>query len=266
MASSSSFLATRYSPFSLPRISLASLSIAATSAACCVFSAISFLRAAISLSSFVTASVSSSMVREVLAAVRVSLARSASHVSLCSKSLTSSSLRTSSMESMASMTSVKWLLPAASFVARSDRRTSAALRPASRSASAAETARRWLAAVLRPTWRNTADWSCDAKDFLKRSRASSLWRIEIALLMAASSPTRSCLRSFHSSFLSASASLTCWTYVLSLPTCAVSLSISAVESALDMPLAPFSPASSLSASWALDSSPVLLPMSLSKVV
>merc|ERR1719162_269071 len=58
------------------------------------------------------------------------------------------------------------------------------------------------------------DW--DLREDLNMSRASSLWRIAIALLMASISPARSSCLSFHSAFLVAKSFAVCSMKPLSL--------------------------------------------------
>mmetsp|Transcript_31025 Transcript_31025/g.82632 ORF Transcript_31025/g.82632 Transcript_31025/m.82632 type:complete len:215 (+) Transcript_31025:561-1205(+) len=209
LASLSSLSVAIQSACSFSRISVASLSSCLVSATCWVFASISAVSSAILLLSAVIWSLSSSMAREVAMASRVSAARSASHCSFFARSSSASFWSKSSILSTAAMTSSKWPTVAASAIA---------LRRASRL---------WRAAALRTLMadeerdeeatctKEAALLSWEANDFLNRSRASSLCMISTAFEMAASSPVRNTVRSFHSCFFSARAFCTCSMYVLS---------------------------------------------------
>mmetsp|Transcript_39111 Transcript_39111/g.99314 ORF Transcript_39111/g.99314 Transcript_39111/m.99314 type:complete len:234 (-) Transcript_39111:126-827(-) len=174
------------------------------------------------------------MAREVAMASRVSAARSASHCSFFARSSSSSFWSTSNILSMAATTSPKWLTVAASAIAL--KRASRLWRAAALRTLTADEER-----VEEATCTNEAALlSWEANDFLNRSRASSLFMISTAFEIAASSPVRNSVRSFHSCFFSARAVCTCSMYFLSLSICSVSESNSSCDSSLDKPLAPFS--------------------------
>mmetsp|Transcript_91534 Transcript_91534/g.179277 ORF Transcript_91534/g.179277 Transcript_91534/m.179277 type:complete len:213 (-) Transcript_91534:150-788(-) len=203
------------------------------------------------------ASVCSSMVRDARIAARVSSARVFSQSSLVFKSLSSSLCSSASMLSIASMTSSKWPeVIDAMRAANAERRLSLAPAAAARNASTAE--RRGTEAPLpEETCKKKKPPSWEAKERLKVSRASSLWRMAIALLMAASSPSRRLFRSFHSAFFASSADFTSPMYFVSSVTCFVRSPISAFASSLDNARAPFSfTIFSNASSAALNSSPL----------
>mmetsp|Transcript_13503 Transcript_13503/g.30676 ORF Transcript_13503/g.30676 Transcript_13503/m.30676 type:complete len:247 (-) Transcript_13503:745-1485(-) len=197
---------------------------------------------AISPMSLVIVSLISSMSREANAAFRVSVALSCSQPSLFFRSFDSSFCKAETILSMASMTASKWPPEeAATRAARADNRLS----PLAAAASFITVAATWIcraAASIRLRRRLTCkrDSPCDAKDFLKLSRASSLCRIATASLMAFISFIRRSLRAFHSSFLASSAVFVWVMYSPSSLTCVSSASISACASALVKPRAPFS--------------------------
>mmetsp|Transcript_20727 Transcript_20727/g.54918 ORF Transcript_20727/g.54918 Transcript_20727/m.54918 type:complete len:201 (+) Transcript_20727:1009-1611(+) len=139
------------------------------------------------------------------------------------------------------MTTLSSCPPVCMRAASCARRASSVVRTAARSTWTAA-ARRTACSVVVASWRKKkpAPLSWEAKDFLKRSRESSLCRIWIAWLMAPSSPVRSTWRACHSTFLSAKADFTWPMYFTSLATSSVSLPFSSTDSSLDMPLAPFS--------------------------
>mmetsp|Transcript_105150 Transcript_105150/g.302336 ORF Transcript_105150/g.302336 Transcript_105150/m.302336 type:complete len:241 (+) Transcript_105150:907-1629(+) len=179
-------------------------------------------------------SLNSSMAREVLMASRVSVARLASQNSFFSKSMFSSSCNTLSIFSTAVMTSLKWLLPA-----RAAREASTESRASWPSFAAnLSTSTELLVRLEEVSCKKRKP--CEAKDFFKRSRASSLWRISMVFEIAARSPVRSTCLSFHSCFFSARDFCTCSMYFLSFSICSVSESNSSCDSSLDKPLAPFS--------------------------
>mmetsp|Transcript_51352 Transcript_51352/g.111975 ORF Transcript_51352/g.111975 Transcript_51352/m.111975 type:complete len:265 (-) Transcript_51352:137-931(-) len=216
---------------------------------------------AISLSSLVMVSVCSSMVRANTWASFVSSARSCSHVSLASRSSASSVSSVEIILSMAEITSSKWLPEVAAVAARARSLASPDRRLASLSVATADFC--WCAlAVPMVSWTKEAPRSWDAKDFLKRSRLSSLCRMEIALLMAASSPERSAWRTFHSSFLAVRADCTCVMYFLSFVTWSSRVSFSSTDCSRDMPLAPPSLLMSLREVLAVSSSSFLDSISL----
>mmetsp|Transcript_62266 Transcript_62266/g.201888 ORF Transcript_62266/g.201888 Transcript_62266/m.201888 type:complete len:229 (+) Transcript_62266:501-1187(+) len=224
---------------------------------CWVFSSISAVSSAIFCLSAVIWPLNSSMARERRMASRVSEARSASHCSFFARSSSSSFWSMSSILSTAAMTSSKWPTVAASAIA---------LRRASRL---------WRAAALRTLMadeerdeeatctKEAALLSWEANDFLNRSRASSLCMISTAFEMAASSPVRNTVRSFHSCFFSARAFCTCSMYVSSFLICVVRASNSEADSSRDIPRALVSFSIFASASWAEDFSAFLDSMSVS---
>mmetsp|Transcript_105152 Transcript_105152/g.302344 ORF Transcript_105152/g.302344 Transcript_105152/m.302344 type:complete len:237 (+) Transcript_105152:801-1511(+) len=209
---------------------------------CWVFSSISAVSSAIFCLSAVIWSLNSSMARERRMASRVSEARSASHCSFFARSTFSSFCSTSSILSTAAMTSSKCPALAAATRACSTRMRASPAAAAWRSASAAPAERRASEAEEAVCRKEAAAalLSWEAKDCLKRSLASSLCKIATALEMAESSPTRSSLRSFHSTVFSSLAFCTCSMYLLSFSICVVNASSSSADSSLERPRAPVS--------------------------
>mmetsp|Transcript_83005 Transcript_83005/g.216362 ORF Transcript_83005/g.216362 Transcript_83005/m.216362 type:complete len:239 (-) Transcript_83005:918-1634(-) len=218
-------------------------------------------------SSDVMESVVSSIARAILTASLVSFARLASHSSFFFKSSSSSLPKSLIISLMALSTSVKWLLlasprrraktesrefPACSAAAR---RVSAALLAARRAAL------RELAEAERPSWRKKKP--CDARDFLKRSRASSSWRMLIAFVTAAISSARKDCLSFHSFDFSFMDFSTCSMYSSSFLICAFKSSLSSLDSSLAWPRAPVSFSMEFSAPCAALSSLFLASIDLS---
>mmetsp|Transcript_29729 Transcript_29729/g.88276 ORF Transcript_29729/g.88276 Transcript_29729/m.88276 type:complete len:208 (-) Transcript_29729:169-792(-) len=204
-------------------------------------------------------SICSSMVREMRTALRVPSSRFASQSSFFSRSSASSVLRRATILSTAAMTSSKW--PEACMRAEScARRVSLVAARAPLISLMAAVLR--MACVVIDSWRKRKVLSWEENDFLKRSRLSSLCRMEIALLMAASSPERSAWRTFHSSFLAVRADCTCVMYFLSFVTWSSRVSFSSTDCSRDMPLAPPSLLMSLREVLAVSSSSFLDSISL----
>mmetsp|Transcript_53071 Transcript_53071/g.84413 ORF Transcript_53071/g.84413 Transcript_53071/m.84413 type:complete len:288 (-) Transcript_53071:726-1589(-) len=242
------------------RILVAASRCSCTFFCCACNSSISAFSFAISALRPTTLSVISSIAREASTALRVSDILSDSQLSLISRSLFSSDFSKAIILSIASMTGVKRDLAEsglAKLFARAIKRASPDLRAASSSAAAAPLAA--FCTVIIEICRKP----CEEKDLLNKSRASSLCKMEIALVIAASSALRSSERTFHSSFLVFKEASVSSMNFLSFAICVFKESTSSVHSCLDIPRAPFSSSIFERASLEASSWPFFAPLNFS---